>query len=143
MATPRWLNRVVIDAIHLDQLREHGGLRGMRNEPVLTAALESPKKRWEEEDKPDLARLASSYGHDIATDRPYRDGNTRVAFLAMAAFLEMNGRTVTASEEEAHELVQRHLQRSLPGSAVVVLKRNNSENRLEAATALVPGAVGE
>jgi diguanylate cyclase (GGDEF)-like protein len=46
---------------------------------------------------------------------------------------------VTASEEEAHELVQRHLQRSLPGSAVVVLKRNNSENRLEAATALAPG----
>jgi hypothetical protein len=33
---------------------------------------------------------------------------------------------VTASEEEAHELVQRHLQRSLPDSAVVVLKRNNS-----------------
>ena len=100
MPTPRWLNRVVIDAIHLDQLREHGGLRGMRNEPALVAALESPKTRWEEEDKPDLARLASSYGHDIATDRPYRDGNTRVAFLAMAAFLEMNGRTVTASEEE-------------------------------------------
>ncbi len=46
---------------------------------------------------------------------------------------------VTVSEEEAHELVQRHLQRSLPGSVVVVLKRNNSENRLEAATALVPG----
>jgi hypothetical protein len=47
---------------------------------------------------------------------------------------------VTAGEEEAHELVQRHLQRSLPGSAVVVLTRNNSENRLEAATALVPGS---
>jgi death-on-curing protein len=98
--TPKWLNRVVIDAIHLDQLREHGGVRGMRNEPALSAALESPKTRWEEEDKPDLARLAATYGHDIATDRPYRDGNTRVAFLAMAAFLEMNGRTVTASEEE-------------------------------------------
>ena len=42
---------------------------------------------------------------------------------------------VTATEEEAHELVQRHLQRSLPGSTVVVLRRNNSENRLEAATA--------
>jgi diguanylate cyclase (GGDEF)-like protein len=47
---------------------------------------------------------------------------------------------VTASEEEAHELVQRHLERSLPGSAVVVLTRNNSENRLEAATSLVPGS---
>lgn len=47
---------------------------------------------------------------------------------------------VTASEDEAHELVQRHLERSLPGSAVVVLKRNNSENRLETATALQPGS---
>ena len=45
---------------------------------------------------------------------------------------------VTASEEEAHELVQRHLQRSLPGSAVVVLTRNNSENRLEPATTVAP-----
>ena len=47
---------------------------------------------------------------------------------------------VTASEEEAHELVQRHLERSLPGSAVVVLKSNNSESRLEAAIALEPGS---
>ena len=47
---------------------------------------------------------------------------------------------VTAGEDEAHELVRRHLQRSLPGSDVVVLKRNNSENRLETATALAPGS---
>jgi len=36
--------------------------------------------------------------------------------------------------------VRRHLRRSLPGSDVLVLKRNNSENRLEAATALQPGS---
>jgi diguanylate cyclase len=47
---------------------------------------------------------------------------------------------VTVSEEEAHELVQRHLQRSLPGSTVVVLASNNSENRLEAATAVATGS---
>ena len=47
---------------------------------------------------------------------------------------------MTASEDEAHELVRRHLRRSLPGSDVLVLKRNNSENRLEAATALQPGS---
>lgn len=47
---------------------------------------------------------------------------------------------VTAGEKEAHELLQRHLQRTLPGSSVAVLKRNNSENRLEAATALEPGS---
>jgi death on curing protein len=97
---PRWLNRVTLDAIHLDQLREHGGLRGMRDEAALDAAIERARKKWEDEDRPDLARLAATYGHAIATERPYRDGNTRVAFLAMATFLEMNGRTVSASEED-------------------------------------------
>jgi death-on-curing protein len=100
MVAPKWLNRVTIDAIHLDQIREHGGLKGIDNEAALAAALERPKKRWEEEDKPDLARLAATYGHAIATDRPFRDGNTRVAFIAMAVFLELNGRIVTASEED-------------------------------------------
>ena len=56
MPAPKWLNRVVIDAIHLDQIREHGGLSGMDNESVLVAALERPKRKWEEDDpKPDTA----------------------------------------------------------------------------------------
>jgi diguanylate cyclase (GGDEF)-like protein len=40
------------------------------------------------------------------------------------------------SEVEAHELVQRHLRRTMPGAAVTVLSRNNSDNRLAAATPL-------
>jgi diguanylate cyclase (GGDEF)-like protein len=43
---------------------------------------------------------------------------------------------IVQDESEAHELVRRHLERSLPGSSVVVLNRNNSANRLEAATPL-------
>ena len=100
MRTPKWLSRIALDAMHFDQMREHGGIRGIRDEGALEEALERPKERWADEDKPDLARLAAGYGHAIATDRPYRDGNTRVAFLAMATFLEMNGRSVTASEED-------------------------------------------
>lgn len=51
---------------------------------------------------------------------------------------------VTATEDEAHELVQRHLERSLPGATAVVLTRNNSENRLDAASSLRDGdLVGE
>jgi diguanylate cyclase (GGDEF)-like protein len=38
---------------------------------------------------------------------------------------------MTGSEDEANELLERHLERSLPGSDVVVLRRNNSDNRLE------------
>jgi diguanylate cyclase (GGDEF)-like protein len=43
---------------------------------------------------------------------------------------------VTSTEQEAHEVIQRHLHRSLPGSTALILQRNNSANRLQAATAL-------
>jgi diguanylate cyclase (GGDEF)-like protein len=45
----------------------------------------------------------------------------------------------TATEEEAHSLLKRHIERSLPHSDVTVLTRNNSNNRLEAATAPAEG----
>ena len=47
---------------------------------------------------------------------------------------------VTESENEAHALVKRHLERSLPGAQIVVLNRNNSQNRLEAATHVEPSS---
>ncbi len=40
------------------------------------------------------------------------------------------------NEGEAHGLLQRHLQRLVPGSTVTVLNRNNSADRLEAVTVL-------
>jgi diguanylate cyclase (GGDEF)-like protein len=47
----------------------------------------------------------------------------------------------TASgEDEAQQLLQCHLERTLPGTAAVVLNRNNSADRLEAVTPLPPGS---
>lgn len=47
---------------------------------------------------------------------------------------------ITEAEEEAHELLKRHLERSVSASSVVVLNRNNSADRLEATTAVAPGS---
>jgi diguanylate cyclase (GGDEF)-like protein len=43
---------------------------------------------------------------------------------------------VAESEREAHDILKLHLERSVPGSEVVVLNRNNSEDRLEATVPL-------
>jgi diguanylate cyclase (GGDEF)-like protein len=50
---------------------------------------------------------------------------------------------VTESEAEAHHLLKRHLELSLQSSRIVVLNRNNSQNRLEAATPLEAGSALE
>ena len=43
-------------------------------------------------------------------------------------------------EDEAQQLLQRHLERMLPATAAVMLNRNNSADRLEAVTPLPPGS---
>jgi diguanylate cyclase (GGDEF)-like protein len=43
---------------------------------------------------------------------------------------------VTNSEDLAHDLLKRQVERSIAGSSVVVLNRNNSDDRLEATTVL-------
>jgi diguanylate cyclase (GGDEF)-like protein len=43
---------------------------------------------------------------------------------------------IAQDEEEAHQLLQRHLERSVQGTTAVVFNRNNSADRLEAVTPL-------
>lgn len=102
---PEWLDRVVVDAIHLDQIREHGGLAGIRDENALESALARPKNRWHHEPKVDLPTLAAAYGWGSATSHPYRDGNKRVAFVAMAVFIELNGYALEAPEGEVVQVM--------------------------------------
>ena len=99
-AEPVWLSRLVLDAVHLDQLKEHGGLPGVREENTLEAVLARPQHRWHYEPASDLATLAAAYGWGIVTSHPYRDGNKRIAFLAMAIFVGLNGQEIETSQDD-------------------------------------------
>ena len=97
---PEWLSRVVVDAIHDDQLREHGGLPGVRDENVLESALARPQQKWHYADRVDVPALAAAYAFGLVRNHPYRDGNKRIGFLAMATFLGLNGHDLTATDAE-------------------------------------------
>ena len=97
---PHWLSRVVIDAIHSDQLREHGGVAGVRDENVLESALARPQQKWHDEPATDLPMLATAYALGLVKGHPYRDGNKRIGFLAMVTFLGINGHEFDASDAE-------------------------------------------
>ena len=97
---PLWLTRVAVEAMHHDQLQEHGGLPGLRDENALESALARPRQRWAYEPASDLAALAAAYGYGLTTNHSFNDGNKRIAFLAMVVFLGINGVELDALEEE-------------------------------------------
>jgi len=97
---PRFLDRLVVEAVQFDLIREHGGLPGLRDEHALEAALARPLQRCAYRPDADLAELAAICGHGLATGHPFHDGNKRIAFVAMVVFLELNGVTLEADEAE-------------------------------------------
>ncbi|WP_425364944.1 Fic family protein [Jiella endophytica] len=41
-----WLSRAAIEAMHDEQIAEHGGLAGLRDENALEAALARPQNKF-------------------------------------------------------------------------------------------------
>ena len=97
---PRWVDRLVVEAVQFDLIREHGGMPGLRDEHGLEAALARPLQRRAYRPDTYLAELAAAYGHGLVTGHPFRDGNKRIAFITMVVFLELNGARLEADEGE-------------------------------------------
>lgn len=92
--------------MHALQIREHGGLPGIRDENALESALARPRHRFHYEEAPGLAALAAAYGYGLASNHGYSDGNKRVAFMAMYVFLSLNGLELNVREPEAVETIR-------------------------------------
>ena len=97
---PRWVDRLVVEAVHFDLIRTFGGMPRLRDQQGLESALARAQHRWTYEPDSDTANLAAAYGFGLATNHPFVDGNKRIAFVTMAVFATLNGFEIEAPEEE-------------------------------------------
>jgi death-on-curing protein len=96
-----FLHREVVLAIHEEQLAQHGGGVGIRDEGLLDSALARPVNRANYDPDTDCATLAADYAFGLAKNHPFIDGNKRTAFVAMVLCLALNGFQLIASDEDA------------------------------------------
>ena len=99
MNEPVWVSEQLAIAIHADQLSQHGGRSGMRNENLLSASLARPRHLLAY-GSPTILDLAAAYEYGIAKNHPFTDGNKRTAFMVMYTFLRLNGCTLDVPEPE-------------------------------------------
>jgi death on curing protein len=99
-----WLSREAVDIFHAQQLAEHGGLAGIKDENALEAALARPVNKAAYEN-PDVFDLAAAYLFGIAKNHPFSDGNKRTAFVAAYVFLRLHDLQVVATQGEIVEFV--------------------------------------
>lgn len=96
----RWLSPEVLVAVHAEQLAEHGGAVGVRDEGLFESALARPRQAAAY-GQPDAADLAAAYAFGLVRNHPFVDGNKRTAYVAAELFLLLNGWSMTASDESA------------------------------------------
>lgn len=99
MDEPVWVKKSVVLAVHLEQLTEHGGPSGLRDEGLLESALAKPKNLIQY-GNPDLAALAAEYAVGLARDHPFIDGNKRVSYAVTRLFLRLNGADLAGGKAE-------------------------------------------
>ena len=94
-----WLDADVLRAVHEEQLLEHGGAPGTRDDRLFESALARPRHLLAY-GSPDLAALAAAYGYGIARNHPFIDGNKRTAFVAVELLLAINGHELAADDAD-------------------------------------------
>lgn len=94
-----WLDADVLRAVHEEQLAEHGGATGTRDEGLFESAL-ARAQHLADYGEPDLAALAAAYGYGIARNHPFIDGNKRTAFVAVELFPSLNGCALEATDAD-------------------------------------------
>jgi len=102
---PVWLARQIVEAIHFQQIIEHGGSHGIKSEYTLDSALARPQSKFAYSEDPDLALLAAAYGYGLIQGHPFIDGNKRTGFMAMYTFLGLNGYTIETTEAVVVEMI--------------------------------------
>ena len=94
-----WIDSEVARAIHLEQLAEHGGPAGVRDQAGLESAM-ARARNLAAYGKPDAAALAAAHALGIARDHPFVDGNKRTAAVVAETFLMLNGYMLDATDAE-------------------------------------------
>jgi death on curing protein len=94
-----WIATDVALAAHREQLAEHGGGEGIRDERLLDSAM-ARAPNLAAYGEPDAAALAATYAFGIARNHPFVDGNKRTAAVVSETFLVLNGYALNASDAE-------------------------------------------
>lgn len=100
MSDWKWLRADLALAVHEEQLAEHGGGEGVRDDGALESALARPRNLAAYA-SPDAPALAAAYAFGVARNHPFVDGNKRTAWVLARLFLHVNGLELQFGQAEA------------------------------------------
>jgi death-on-curing protein len=95
------LSLETIIALHSELIIQTGGLDGVRDANMLDASINSPFHTFGGQYVyPTIQSMAAHLAFSLIKNHPFIDGNKRIGILSMLVFLEVNGLSITCSDDE-------------------------------------------
>lgn len=93
--------------MHAALIKRYGGASGVRagGDDLIESAMARPLHKYAFESECSLAQLAAAYLYGLTKNHGFVDGNKRIGFAAASSFLKANGIRLTATQDEAYQLV--------------------------------------
>jgi len=92
--------------IYNDQIQRYGGSVGVRDVNLLSSAIAMPYASFSGKFlHDDIYEMASAYAFHISQNHPFIDGNKRTALASALVFLEMNGVSISDTQEKLYDAI--------------------------------------
>ncbi|MDR1389081.1 MAG: type II toxin-antitoxin system death-on-curing family toxin [Treponema sp.] len=89
-----------------DQIRNYGGMYGVRDLNLLSSAIYVPQSGFDGKYfHKTIPAMAAAYAFHICQNHPFTDGNKRVALTSSLVFLDINGYTFNCKEEIIYDKI--------------------------------------
>lgn len=91
--------------LHEALVAEFGGVHAIRDRGMLESAIARPAMTFGGEDLyVDLPAKAAALMHSLVLNHPFVDGNKRIGAAAAEFFVEVNGSTLRATDDEFEDM---------------------------------------
>lgn len=128
---PKFLTTHQVLALHQLQIDQFGGSPGLKNESLLLSAVGQPESGiGDVYFHKDLYEMAAAYLFHLVKNHAFNDGNKRIAALTASVFLQVNGFTITADEEDFEKLVLNAAQSVLSKDQIAEFFRKNTISQI-------------
>ncbi len=94
------------EQIHSILISKFGGTKGVRDEGLLSSALNRPFSTFDNKDLyPSVIDKAAALVESIVVNHPFIDGNKRIGYVLMRLILLKNGLDIKAEPNEKYEFI--------------------------------------
>lgn len=108
----KYLTSSEVVLIHARVIQRTGGSQGIRDIGLLESAVARPQATFDQNELyPTLWDKAAALMESLISNHSFVDGNKRTGVVAVGLFLERNGYTLTASNEEVYDFTVKIAQR--------------------------------